>query len=141
MRCKQQHTTTQQQRNNDNNNTCNNDARTQITELADALVPASHAAVLQPTIKLDKTGPSKVVNAGEMFDFELTASIISGTVTSMVLTDPMPAGSGLRLIKPTPAAPTCVITESLARCTLTGPSKGRVQKHSAADGRCRFHIR
>jgi hypothetical protein len=32
----------------------------------------------------------------------------------------MPAGSGLRLIKSTPAAP-CVITESLARCTLAGP--------------------
>jgi hypothetical protein len=81
-------------------------------------VPA--AALLQPTIKLDKTGPTKVFNAGEEFEFELKASVTSGTVTSMILTDPMPAGSGLRLIKSTPAAP-CVITESLARCTLTGP--------------------
>jgi hypothetical protein len=75
---------------------------------------------LQPSIKLEKSCPGKVVNAGDEFDFTLTARIISGTVTTMTLTDPIPAGSGLRYIKSTPAAP-CVITDALASCTLTGP--------------------
>jgi hypothetical protein len=77
-------------------------------------------AVLQPTIKLEKAGPGKVVNAGEEFDFTLTASVLTGTVTTMTLTDPAPAGSGIRYIKATPAAP-CDVTDSLVTCVLTAP--------------------
>ncbi|KAF6251447.1 hypothetical protein COO60DRAFT_1644960 [Scenedesmus sp. NREL 46B-D3] len=74
----------------------------------------------EPTIAFVKTGPRKVVNAGEQFAFVLTAQVTSGSVASMILTDPMPAGSGLKLIKSTPQSP-CVITDVLARCTLSGP--------------------
>ncbi|KAF6248249.1 hypothetical protein COO60DRAFT_1630711 [Scenedesmus sp. NREL 46B-D3] len=70
-----------------------------------------------PTITLAKTGPSSVVNAGDEFEFVLTAGVASGTVTSMTLTDTMP--DGLTLVKATPAT-SCVVSGNSSTCTLEG---------------------
>jgi hypothetical protein len=74
----------------------------------------------QTKIKLDKSGPGKVVNAGEEFDFTLTASITAGQAKTLTLIDTLPAASGLKFIRATPAAP-CSVTDLVASCTLTGP--------------------
>ncbi|WIA41519.1 hypothetical protein OEZ86_008890 [Tetradesmus obliquus] len=71
-------------------------------------------------IKLDKAGPGRVVNAGEEFDFTLTASVITGTANSLTLIDTLPAASGLKFVRATPAAP-CTVTDLVASCILTGP--------------------
>ncbi|KAF6251455.1 hypothetical protein COO60DRAFT_616969 [Scenedesmus sp. NREL 46B-D3] len=89
-------------------------------EVRTTLQPETAPPIPTPTIALVKTGPRQVVNAGEEFAFVLTARVTSGSAASMILTDPMPAGSGLRLIKSTPQSP-CVITDKLAKCTLSGP--------------------
>lgn len=89
-----------------------------MLNLTDQTTP--HALPLQTKIKLDKAGPGRVVNAGEEFDFTLTASVITGTAQTLTLIDALPAASGLKFVRATPAAP-CTVTDLVASCTLTGP--------------------
>ncbi|WIA21222.1 hypothetical protein OEZ85_000465 [Tetradesmus obliquus] len=84
------------------------------------LLPETVPPVESTKIKLDKAGPGQVVNAGEEFDFTLTASVITGTAQTLTLIDALPAASGLKFVRATPAAP-CTVTDLVASCTLTGP--------------------
>uniref|UniRef100_A0A383WE23 DUF11 domain-containing protein n=1 Tax=Tetradesmus obliquus TaxID=3088 RepID=A0A383WE23_TETOB len=84
------------------------------------LLPETVPPVESTKIKLDKAGPGRVVNAGEEFDFTLTASVITGTAQTLTLIDALPAASGLKFVRATPAAP-CTVTDLVASCTLTGP--------------------
>ncbi|WIA44534.1 hypothetical protein OEZ86_007268 [Tetradesmus obliquus] len=75
---------------------------------------------LPAVIRLEKSGPGKVVNAGEQFDFTLKASVVSGNVTTMILVDRLPDNSGLKFVKSNPAT-ACDVKELVATCTLTAP--------------------
>jgi hypothetical protein len=49
-----------------------------------------------------KKGPSQSIEANKEFAFTLTASVTSGTVTNMVLTDTIDASTGITFLRVNP---------------------------------------
>lgn len=73
--------------------------------------------LLQLDFSLNKTGPGKVVNVDEEFEFSLTADVQTGKPASLTLTDTPPAGSSIRFLRA--SLPSCEVSESLLSCVLS----------------------
>jgi hypothetical protein len=64
-------------------------------------------------IDVVKKGPSQSIEANTEFTFTLTASVPSGNVATMVLTDAIEASTGITFVK---VAPTTGTLHSVQRC-------------------------
>jgi hypothetical protein len=55
-------------------------------------------------IALTKAGPTESVKVNEEFTFTLSAKVVKGSVSSMVLTDTIDASSGITFLRISPDA-------------------------------------